>query len=29
MVWRKGSSLPQAARDFVGIAEAMRSGRPR
>jgi DNA-binding transcriptional LysR family regulator len=29
MVWRKGSSLPQAARDFVGIAEATRSGRPR
>ncbi|MBB3966542.1 LysR family transcriptional regulator [Rhizobium metallidurans] len=29
MVWRKGSSLPQAARDFVSIAEAMRSGRAR
>ncbi|ABC92414.1 probable transcriptional regulator protein, LysR family [Rhizobium etli CFN 42] len=29
MVWRKGSSLPQAARDFVGIAESMRSGRMR
>ncbi len=29
MVWRKGSSLPQAARDFIGIAEAMRSGRQR
>jgi DNA-binding transcriptional LysR family regulator len=29
MVWRKGSSLPQAARDFVGIAEALRSGRTR
>ncbi|WP_133710405.1 LysR family transcriptional regulator [Rhizobium sp. BK313] len=29
MVWRKGSSLPQAARDFVGIAETMRSGRQR
>lgn len=29
MVWRKGSSLPQAARDFVGIAEASRSGRVR
>ncbi|MGG7577929.1 LysR family transcriptional regulator [Rhizobium sp. YTUHZ045] len=29
MVWRKGSSLPQAARDFVGIAETMRSGRLR
>lgn len=27
IVWRKGSSLPQAARDFVGIAETMRSGR--
>lgn len=29
MVWRKGSSLPQAARDFIGIAEALRSGRGR
>ncbi|EJZ18221.1 LysR family transcriptional regulator [Rhizobium sp. Pop5] len=29
MVWRKGSSLPQAARDFVGIAESLRSGRVR
>jgi DNA-binding transcriptional LysR family regulator len=29
MVWRKGSSLPQAARDFIGIAEALRSGRQR
>ncbi|MCW1752835.1 LysR family transcriptional regulator [Rhizobium acaciae] len=29
MVWRKGSSLPQAARDFVGIAESVRSGRIR
>ncbi|THV20987.1 LysR family transcriptional regulator [Peteryoungia ipomoeae] len=29
MVWRKGSSLPQSARDFVGIAEASRSGRLR
>ena len=29
MVWRKGSSLPQAARDFVGLAEALRSGRGR
>ncbi|RUM23570.1 LysR family transcriptional regulator [Rhizobium vallis] len=29
MVWRKGSSLPQAARDFVGVAESMRSGRTR
>jgi DNA-binding transcriptional LysR family regulator len=29
IVWRKGSSLPQAARDFVGIAETLRSGRIR
>jgi DNA-binding transcriptional LysR family regulator len=29
MVWRKGSSLPQSARDFVGVAEALRSARPR
>ncbi|MGM4911967.1 LysR family transcriptional regulator [Hyphomicrobiales bacterium] len=29
MVWRRGSSLPQAARDFVAIAENMRSGRSR
>ncbi|MCJ8510627.1 LysR substrate-binding domain-containing protein [Rhizobium lemnae] len=29
MVWRKGSSLSQSARDFVGIAEASRSGRVR
>ncbi|PST19937.1 LysR family transcriptional regulator [Rhizobium sp. JAB6] len=29
MVWRKGSSLPQTARDFVGIAESMRTGRQR
>ena len=29
MVWRKGSTLPQAARDFVGIAETLRSGRQR
>ncbi len=29
MVWRKGSSLPQAARDFVAIAENTRSGRSR
>jgi hypothetical protein len=29
MVWRKGSGLPQSARDFVGIAEALRSARPR
>jgi len=29
MAWRKGSSLPQSARDFIGIAEAARSGRLR
>ncbi|MFP5078050.1 LysR family transcriptional regulator [Rhizobium sp. YIM 134829] len=29
MVWRKGSSLPQSARDFIGVAEALRSGRAR
>lgn len=29
MVWRKGSSLPQSARDFIGVAEATRSGRSR
>lgn len=29
MVWRKGSSLPRSARDFIGIAEASRSGRVR
>ena len=25
MVWRRGSSLPQAARDFIGIAQSQRS----
>jgi DNA-binding transcriptional LysR family regulator len=29
IVWRKGSSLSPAARDFIGIAESMRSGRVR
>ncbi|MFB2550720.1 LysR family transcriptional regulator [Ensifer soli] len=29
MVWRKGSGLPQSARDFIGVAEALRSGRGR
>jgi DNA-binding transcriptional LysR family regulator len=29
MVWRKGSGLPQSARDFIGVAEALRSGRAR
>jgi DNA-binding transcriptional LysR family regulator len=29
MVWRRGSSLPQAARDFVGIAQAQVAGRQR
>jgi DNA-binding transcriptional LysR family regulator len=29
IAWRKGSSLPQTARDFVGIAETLRSGRQR
>jgi DNA-binding transcriptional LysR family regulator len=29
IVWRKGSSLSQAARDFVGVAESTRSGRIR
>lgn len=29
MVWRKGSSLSQSAKDFIGIAEAARSGRQR
>jgi DNA-binding transcriptional LysR family regulator len=24
MVWRRGSSLPQAGRDFIGIAQAAR-----
>jgi DNA-binding transcriptional LysR family regulator len=29
MVWRKGSSLPQAARDFIGVAQAQRPTRQR
>ncbi|WP_426235498.1 LysR family transcriptional regulator [Pararhizobium sp. DWP1-1-3] len=29
MVWRKGSGLPQSAKDFIGVAEALRSGRSR
>lgn len=29
MVWRKGSSLPQAARDFVGLAQGQRNARGR
>jgi DNA-binding transcriptional LysR family regulator len=29
MVWRKGSGLPQSAKDFIGVAEALRSGRTR
>ena len=29
MVWRKGSGLPQAARDFIGIAQSQRPGRQR
>jgi hypothetical protein len=29
MVWRRGSGLPAAARDFVGIAQAQRSARLR
>ena len=29
MVWRKGSGLPQSAKDFIGVAEALRSGRNR
>jgi len=29
IVWRKGSSLPQAARDFVGIAQAQHLSRQR
>jgi DNA-binding transcriptional LysR family regulator len=29
MVWRKGSGLPQSAKDFIGVAEALRSGRAR
>jgi DNA-binding transcriptional LysR family regulator len=29
MVWRRGSGLPRAARDFVGIAQAQRTVRLR
>ncbi|MFU0504068.1 LysR substrate-binding domain-containing protein [Pseudaminobacter sp. NGMCC 1.201702] len=29
MVWRRGSSLPQAARDFIGIAQSQRQPRQR
>jgi DNA-binding transcriptional LysR family regulator len=29
MVWRRGSLLPQAARDFIGLAQAQHSGRQR
>lgn len=29
MVWRRGSGLPQAARDFIGIAQAQRPSRQR
>lgn len=29
MVWRRGSSLPQAARDFIGIAQAQVAARQR
>jgi len=29
MVWRRGSTLPQAARDFIGIAQAHRALRQR
>lgn len=29
MVWRKGSSLPQSARDFIGVVENLRSSRGR
>jgi DNA-binding transcriptional LysR family regulator len=29
MVWRRGSVLPQAARDFIGLAQAQHSGRQR
>ena len=27
MVWRRGSGLPQAARDFIGIAQSQRKGK--
>lgn len=29
MVWRKGSTLTRAARDFIGLAQAQHSGRQR
>jgi DNA-binding transcriptional LysR family regulator len=29
MVWRRGSQLPQSARDFIGLAQAQHSGRQR
>ena len=29
MVWRRGSGLPQAARDFIGIAQSQRTVRLR
>jgi DNA-binding transcriptional LysR family regulator len=29
MVWRRGSKLTQAARDFIGLAQAQHSGRQR
>jgi DNA-binding transcriptional LysR family regulator len=29
MVWRRGSSLPQAARDFIGVAQGQRMVRQR
>jgi DNA-binding transcriptional LysR family regulator len=29
MVWRRGSALPQAARDFIGLVQAQHSGRQR
>jgi len=29
MVWRRGSSLPQSARDFIGIAQAQLAARQR
>jgi len=29
MVWRRGSTLPQAARDFIGLAQAQRTVRQR
>jgi DNA-binding transcriptional LysR family regulator len=29
MVWRRGSGLPQAARDFIGIAQSQRTQRHR